>query len=905
MLAAFAFMRAANGWVASINASTPLVAQIRCQPRRPAEAGRRAMGLGAARRRAGAAGQGQGRGKADIASQRARAIAEASVVPPRDQHAHRAWLWHDQSPGSPSSGLERTGTCRPPPVTPAWSGPVLVAGRPTASRFGRGRRYRRGTACRGQAPDGGRIPHHSRPARPRPTWPCSPPAIRICFGVGTRSWPALVPDEGGRPAIPAASAFALARSRLAWEATEVTELSISLCGRPLDGDHAACCSPGHALLAAVRRPPDTPRFPGRHVAGSRGLGASNPHHSTSWPPWADPAERDPPHQCRRVRPAMTLHALNTSPRWTVATEPGARIPHLATGLPDALFEHDGQLTRREVRAVTLSSLAPRRGREAVGCRRRRRIDRDRVDAPPPRQPRDRHRARPSARRPHRRQRRPPRVPALHIVPGAAPAALAGLPTPDAGFSRRRRTPPRRDRYRLGRPARPMAGSSPTPSPSKPRPPCSTPGRASAARSCASRWSGWIVSAACTPTARHDRDPMVRRQVTTPAIKPLGPPMITAGLGCRRGCTADELVALIQSAGPSGPPRRAGVSSAVNPASTPPRPSSACRSTSSTITPSPAPSRTASPAPPRQPAPPATPPSPRPPPSPAAARCSARASPAPTPPARSPAHDRPLHRRRPGCGRPHHPPRCTLARRLPGLPLRRVDRPARTARPLRTRRAAHRHRPARARRYRGRVRRRPCRRPGCRAPAIRRHSPSTAPSPSNSAGWTAAASPTRSRRGVPRLRRRRCCIRPRTDRAGPGANHRPDPSLPGRASAMPPRETLAAYAATGATLAIHLAAPANHDRHRLADPVLRPGLPGRAGRPRHLAGRTPDPRHPRDAGTGRRRTHRPAAGRPSARPGGFSRKRALQARSTGAATGRAARHDSPAAARTGRTPPRPA
>ncbi len=31
-------------------------------------------------------------------------------------------------------------------------------------------------------------------------------------------------------------------------------------------------------------------------------------------------------------------------------------------------------------------------------------------------------------------------------------------------------------------------------------------------------------------------------------------------------------------------------------------------------------------------------------------------------------------------------------------------------------------------------------------------------------------------------------------------------LPGRASAMPPREDLAAYAATGATLAIHLAAP---------------------------------------------------------------------------------------------------
>ena len=31
------------------------------------------------------------------------------------------------------------------------------------------------------------------------------------------------------------------------------------------------------------------------------------------------------------------------------------------GLADDLFEHDGQITKREIRAVTLSSLAPRRG----------------------------------------------------------------------------------------------------------------------------------------------------------------------------------------------------------------------------------------------------------------------------------------------------------------------------------------------------------------------------------------------------------------------------------------------------------------------------------------------------------------------------------------------------------------
>jgi precorrin-6Y C5,15-methyltransferase (decarboxylating) len=39
----------------------------------------------------------------------------------------------------------------------------------------------------------------------------------------------------------------------------------------------------------------------------------------------------------------------------------ASVLALAPGLDDALFEHDGQLTKREVRAVTLSALAPRQG----------------------------------------------------------------------------------------------------------------------------------------------------------------------------------------------------------------------------------------------------------------------------------------------------------------------------------------------------------------------------------------------------------------------------------------------------------------------------------------------------------------------------------------------------------------
>ena len=39
----------------------------------------------------------------------------------------------------------------------------------------------------------------------------------------------------------------------------------------------------------------------------------------------------------------------------------ARIIPRAPGLADSLFEHDGQITKREIRALTLSALAPRRG----------------------------------------------------------------------------------------------------------------------------------------------------------------------------------------------------------------------------------------------------------------------------------------------------------------------------------------------------------------------------------------------------------------------------------------------------------------------------------------------------------------------------------------------------------------
>ena len=53
-------------------------------------------------------------------------------------------------------------------------------------------------------------------------------------------------------------------------------------------------------------------------------------------------------------------ALNTI-ALEVFADRGARVLPRAAGLPDDWFEHDGQITKRDIRAITLSALAPRRG----------------------------------------------------------------------------------------------------------------------------------------------------------------------------------------------------------------------------------------------------------------------------------------------------------------------------------------------------------------------------------------------------------------------------------------------------------------------------------------------------------------------------------------------------------------
>jgi len=119
----------------------------------------------------------------------------------------------------------------------------------------------------------------------------------------------------------------------------------------------------------------------------------------------------------------------------IAVIPGAnaKVVTLAPGLDDGFFESDGQLTKAEIRALTLSALAPRAGERlwdigagsgSVGIEWMLACEANRAVAVE-------ERAERAAR--IRRNAAALGVPDLDVVEGPAPEALAGLPIPDAVF----------------------------------------------------------------------------------------------------------------------------------------------------------------------------------------------------------------------------------------------------------------------------------------------------------------------------------------------------------------------------------------------------------------------------------------------------------------------------------------
>ncbi len=104
--------------------------------------------------------------------------------------------------------------------------------------------------------------------------------------------------------------------------------------------------------------------------------------------------------------------------------------------------------------------------------------------------------------------------------------------------------------------------------------------------------------------------------------------------------------------------------------------------------------------------------------------------------------------------------------------------------------------------------------------------------------------------------------------------------PGRASTMPPAESLAHFAVTGATLAIHLSIHALDRVVADLTPGLRRGLSGGSGLAGELARSAYRARHAGDdhgCGRGQHGAHRADSGRPRAGSRGFRRKQPLRPR----------------------------
>ncbi|MFB9953456.1 precorrin-6y C5,15-methyltransferase (decarboxylating) subunit CbiE [Rhizobium puerariae] len=241
------------------------------------------------------------------------------------------------------------------------------------------------------------------------------------FGVGATLSRQVPADEF--TSYPAPSAFSLAASRLGWPLQEIE--TVSLHGRPLDLVRPLL-HPGRRIIA-LTSDEKGPAELAALLCGT-GFGASR---MTVLEALGGNAER--------IRPArageFALQDINTLNvvAIEVAAKADARILPRGFGLDDALFEHDGQITKREIRALTLAALSPRRGEllwdigagsGSIGIEwmladpslRAIAIEAD-------------------ARRAARIGRNASAfgVPGLKIVVGEAPMALAGLPQPDAIF----------------------------------------------------------------------------------------------------------------------------------------------------------------------------------------------------------------------------------------------------------------------------------------------------------------------------------------------------------------------------------------------------------------------------------------------------------------------------------------
>ncbi|WP_282696342.1 precorrin-6y C5,15-methyltransferase (decarboxylating) subunit CbiE [Streptomyces sp. CC208A] len=222
---------------------------------------------------------------------------------------------------------------------------------------------------------------------------------------------------------PHPSSVSYACARLGWPLEAVE--TVSLVARPLDALRAAL-HPGRRVLLLG----EGPETPARVAALLREAGWGGTRIRVL-EQLGGPAERildgtaaDWPYERTDALHVLALDCVR---------DPGTLRLGATPGLPDEAYEHDGQLTKRYVRAATLAALAPAPGEllwdvgggsGSIGVEWMRTHRDCRAIA-----------VERSGERAARIARNAAAlgVPALRVVTGPAPEALAGLPAPDAVF----------------------------------------------------------------------------------------------------------------------------------------------------------------------------------------------------------------------------------------------------------------------------------------------------------------------------------------------------------------------------------------------------------------------------------------------------------------------------------------
>ncbi|MFJ7143604.1 precorrin-6y C5,15-methyltransferase (decarboxylating) subunit CbiE [Pseudomonas protegens] len=243
----------------------------------------------------------------------------------------------------------------------------------------------------------------------------------MLFGVGASLARQLPAEE--LQVLPFPSAYSLAAARLGWALQEVVTLSVV--ARPIAALNAQLFSGVRLLVLS------NDRHSPAAIAGllrERGFGPSRitvlehlggpleRRLDSTANEWSDPSIAD-------------LNLLAIECRAATDTPQLSRL----AGLPDSAFRHDGQLTKRDVRAITLARLAPvpgellwdvGAGSGSIGIEWMRAHPSCRalaIEADDGRQQLIEH------------NRDVLGVPGLQLIRGSAPQALAGLERPDAVF----------------------------------------------------------------------------------------------------------------------------------------------------------------------------------------------------------------------------------------------------------------------------------------------------------------------------------------------------------------------------------------------------------------------------------------------------------------------------------------